>query len=187
MDLPGNDPRTRQFVTTVGLITTKDRLGDNIMACEWTHHVSYSPSLIAVCIRAGKLTAENIESSKEFGVNIATADQNWVASLAGNTSGHLVDKIAVLKEMDVEFYPAKTINVLMIKGAVINAECRLVQKVDIGDHPILIGEVQEISSTDKLPLLYQQGKYWNLGSHIEKPSQAFRDKMAELIEKHHQL
>ena len=184
MNLPGNDPRTRKLVTTVGLITTRGRLGDNVMACEWTHHVSYSPSLISVCIRTGKLSAENIEQTKEFGVNIAAADQNWIASIAGNQSGRLVDKIAVLKELGVEFYPAKTINVLMIKDSSITIECTLVQKVDIGDHPILIGEVREISATDKPPLLYQQGKYWNLGPHLEKPSQEFRDKIAASVEQH---
>lgn len=184
MNLPSNDPNTRKFVTTVGLITTRGPLGDNVMACEWTHHISYAPSLIAVCIRAGKLSEENIESSKEFGVNITAANQNWVASIAGNNSGYLVDKISVLKDLGVEFYPAKTINVLMINGAVINAECTLVQKVDVGDHPILIGEVQKISATDNPPLLYHQGTYWNLGTHIEKPPQAFRDNIATLIEQH---
>lgn len=184
MNLPPNDPNTRKFVTTVGLVTTRGPLGDNVMACEWTHHISYSPSLIAVCIRAGKLTAENIEQSKEFGVNLASVNQNWVASLAGNTSGHVVDKIAALRELGVEFYQAKTINVLMIKDAAMNVECKFIQKVDIGDHPILIGEVHEIFSSDAEPILYHEGKYWKLGEHIEKPPQEFRDKIAALIEKH---
>jgi flavin reductase (DIM6/NTAB) family NADH-FMN oxidoreductase RutF len=47
MDLLWNDRRTRQFVTNVGLITSDGPLGPNIMAAEWTHHISYSPSLIA--------------------------------------------------------------------------------------------------------------------------------------------
>jgi flavin reductase (DIM6/NTAB) family NADH-FMN oxidoreductase RutF len=48
MDLQWNDRRTRQFLTNVGLITTNGPLGPDIMAAEWTHHISYSPSLISV-------------------------------------------------------------------------------------------------------------------------------------------
>ena len=72
MDLQWNDRRTRQFLTNVGLITTNGPLGPDIMAAEWTHHISYSPSLISVNIRGHDATARNIETSKEFGVNIAS-------------------------------------------------------------------------------------------------------------------
>ena len=48
MDLTWNDRRTRQFLTNLGLITCDGPYGPNVMAAEWTHHISYSPSLIAV-------------------------------------------------------------------------------------------------------------------------------------------
>ena len=70
MDLSWNDRRTRQFVTNVGLITSDGPLGPNIMAAEWIHHISYSPSLVAANIRGHDATAQNINESKEFGVNI---------------------------------------------------------------------------------------------------------------------
>jgi flavin reductase (DIM6/NTAB) family NADH-FMN oxidoreductase RutF len=46
------------------------------MAPEWTHHIAYSPSLIAGNLRGNDATAENIIESKEFGVNIAAEDHN---------------------------------------------------------------------------------------------------------------
>jgi flavin reductase (DIM6/NTAB) family NADH-FMN oxidoreductase RutF len=115
MDLLWNDKRTRQFVTNIGLITTAGPLGRNIMAAEWTHHISYSPSLIAVNIRGHDATAENIRESKEFGVNIAAEDQNLLCSVAGRYTGRYVDKISVLEENGIaEFYNAKHIKVLMV-------------------------------------------------------------------------
>jgi flavin reductase (DIM6/NTAB) family NADH-FMN oxidoreductase RutF len=45
-------------------------------AAEWTHHISYSSSLIAFNVRGHDATAENIQSSKEFGISIAGEDQN---------------------------------------------------------------------------------------------------------------
>ena len=69
MELSWNDRRTRQFLTNVGLITTDGPYGPNVMAAEWTHHISYSPSLIAINVRGDDATAANIDRSKEFGVN----------------------------------------------------------------------------------------------------------------------
>ena len=50
MDIKYGGPEARRFITNVGLITSNGPLGHNIMACEWTHQVSYSPGLITVCI-----------------------------------------------------------------------------------------------------------------------------------------
>lgn len=68
MHLQWNDRRTRQFITNVGLITSDGPYGPDVMAAEWTHHISYSPSLIAVNIRGQDATAHNIIESKEFGI-----------------------------------------------------------------------------------------------------------------------
>ena len=45
MDTQWNDRRTRQFVTNVGLITSDGPYGADVMAAEWTHHMSYVVSL----------------------------------------------------------------------------------------------------------------------------------------------
>ena len=39
-----------KFATTIGLITSSGSSGPNIMAYEWTHHLSYKPGLIAVSL-----------------------------------------------------------------------------------------------------------------------------------------
>ena len=79
MELSWNDRRTRQFLTNVGLITTDGPYGPNVIAAEWTHHVSYSPSLIAINVRSDDATAENINQSKEFGVNLALKTKIYYA------------------------------------------------------------------------------------------------------------
>ena len=51
----------------------------------------------------------------------------------------------------------------MIRGAAMNAECKLVKREDIGDHVMFIGEVTEISTDENIkPLVYHNGKYWKL-------------------------
>lgn len=175
---------TEKFVTNVGLITSNGPYGHNVMACEWTHQLSYDPFLIAVCIRPHKATFLNIKETKVFGVNIASTDQHWVASIAGNNSGKTVDKIQVLKELGVTFYPAGSIDVLMIKGAAMTAECRLVQLVDIGDHPLLIGQAVSVTDHESKPLLYHQGKYFDLGKRLQKPDSQTLVHFEDVIKKY---
>jgi len=183
MDLPWGDDRTRKFVTNVGLITSNGLHGHNVMAVEWTNHVSYSPGLIAIHLGRGKTTGENIESSKAFGVSLAASDQNVVSSVAGGYSGRDVDKVAILKELGVEFSNGKKVDVLLVEGAAMQAECKLVKSLEIGDHKMYVGEVQEATSTDKLPLILSQGKYWTFGEQVKKP-EGINDKVADLAEKH---
>jgi len=183
MDLPWGDERSVQFVTNVGLITSEGQYGSNIMACEWTHHISYSPGLIAVCIHARDATAENIKETKEFGVNICSTEQSVMSSVSGTNTGKSVDKIKVLEELGFKFYKAKKIKTLMVKDAVINVECKLFKEILLGDHIMFIGEVVEASlNKNKDPLVYHKGKYWNVGKIIEKPPEKELEKIRKLVE-----
>jgi len=182
MDLAWGDPRTGKFVTNIGLITSSGPHGDNIMAAEWTHYVSYAPGLIMVNIGPRKATLENILKSKEFGVSIAADDQNVVASVAGGSSGRDTNKISALKRLGTKFYKAKKIDVLMVEGAAMNAECRLVESRPLGDHVMIVGEVVEISAGKKEPLVYSDGIYLHKGKPVAKPTQVEREKINEVVQ-----
>ncbi|MFQ5985959.1 MAG: flavin reductase [Thermoplasmata archaeon] len=145
----------RQFTTGVSLVTTRGRGGDNVMAAEWTFHVSYEPFLIAVHIRPGKATYEAIEESREFGVNLVPEDLVNAMSFAGHFTGRETDKIS----SDLfETYPAEKIEAPLIRGALLNAECRVVQKVPMGDHTAFVGEVVAFSvDGSKGPVVLHKG------------------------------
>ncbi len=152
-----------KFITNVGLITSNGRWGHNVMAAEWTHHISYSPGLVAVNIGPEDATTDNIMGSKEFGVNLAAENQNVLSSVSGRSTGKEVDKIAVLKELGFEFYKARKIDVLMIKGSALNAECKVVKHEEAGDHTMFVGEVVELLVDENIrPLAYHDGKYWKM-------------------------
>ena len=94
------------------------------MTCEWTHHLSYDPGLVAVSIGHTKTIVENIRALKEFAVNLCVSDQSILSSVAGGYSGSKYDKISALKELGFQFYDAKKIKTLMVKGASLNMECK---------------------------------------------------------------
>ncbi len=184
MKLPWNDPHSNKFATTIGLITSKGSLGQNIMACEWTHHISYDPGLIAISLGPSKATVKNIRTSKEFGVNICSTDQSILSSIAGGYSGYHYNKIGILEELGFQFYNAIEINTLMVKGASLNVECKLFSEVAFGDHIMFVGEALNASySQEKQSLIYHDGKYWSMQSLL-KPSQEERERILKIVEKY---
>src|SRR5512136_2907530 len=112
----------RAFTTTCALITTDGPRGPNVMAAEWTFNVSYRPFLILVAIDPANATHDIILESKEFGVNLVSEDQTAAMAFAGHFSKAEVDKLSSER---FETYPGQTIHAPMIRGALLNAECRL--------------------------------------------------------------
>lgn len=174
-----------QFSTNVGLITTTGKEGDNIMAAAWSYQVSYDPGLIAVCIGPGKVTLDNIEKSKEFGVSLASEEQNGYAHVAGSNSSKDIDKISALKALGCKFVQGKKIKPLLIKDSALAVECKLSKKMVLGDHVMLIGEVVNVHNEGdgKNPLLYKAGKFFKIGNRIEKPGKEELELTKKVIEK----
>jgi len=182
MDLPWGSEISNKFITNVGLITSNGPNGNNIMAAEWTHHISYNPGLIAVCIHPVDATTENIEKTKEFGVNLCSIGQSSLSSISGGYTGKKHDKVKALEKLGFKFYKAKKINVLMVKEATANIECKLVKQFTLGDHIMFVGEAVESSSSDIQPLTYHGGKYWILNTNINKQSEKEREKITKILE-----
>lgn len=173
-----------KFVSNVGLVTTDGADGPNIMACAWAYVVSYSPGLIAVFINPNHATASNISKSKEFGISICASDQATLSTVSGGNSARKVDKIKVLEELGFKFTKAKKIKCLMVSDAAANFECKLVKEIPFEEHIMFVGSVVEASVSDKAPIIYSGGKYWNFGANVEKPSKEVFDKIRKTVEKH---
>jgi flavin reductase (DIM6/NTAB) family NADH-FMN oxidoreductase RutF len=157
----------RYFATTVGLITTNGSKGRNVLAAEWTMHVSYEPMLIAVFVHESP-TYQNMQEAQAFGVNIASDKQAELVNIAGGYSGTEVDKLGIPGVF--ETYDGKHIDVPMIKGCALNAECKVVSIEKVGDHIMVVGEaVSATFDEKKFPLIYTRGNYRKL-SRTKIPS-----------------
>jgi flavin reductase (DIM6/NTAB) family NADH-FMN oxidoreductase RutF len=150
----------RYFATTVGLITTKGGKGRNVMAAEWTMHVSYEPMLIAVFVHDSP-TYRNMQETNVFGVNIASDKQAELVNISGGYSGTEIDKLGIPGTF--ETYDGKHIDVPLIKGCVLNAECRVTSIEKVGDHIMVVGEALSAKFDEKkFPLIYTRGNYRKL-------------------------
>ena len=151
----------RYFATTVGLITTKgSKHGQNVMAAEWTMHIAYEPMLIAVFVHESP-TYWNIEETRVFGVNIASDDQAELVNIAGGYSGTEIDKLSIPGTFAT--YKARHIDIPMIKGCALSAECKVIATQKIGDHIMVVGEAVSAKFDEtKFPLIYTRGNYRKL-------------------------
>ncbi len=155
----------RAFTTTCALITVNGPRGPNIMAAEWTFNVSYHPFLIAVHVDKANVTHDEILAAGEFGVNLVSENQGAQIRFAGHFSKAETDK---LSSEVFETYAAGRIKAPMIRGALLNAECRLVQHFPLGDHTAFIGEVLAFSvDAGKRPLILHHGSH-RLGEKIAR-------------------
>ncbi len=162
---------SRNLITSVALITSIGKNGPNVMSAEWTFQVSYRPMRLITLIHRGDATHDNILETREFGVNFASDDQAALASLAGAYTGKEVNK---LSSQLFKTHPAKRIRAPMVSGCFLNAECRLLETFETGDHTLFLGEVLEITSDpNKSPLLYSQRRYWQKGPQLPKKPLAY--------------
>jgi len=155
----------RAFTTSCALITTDGPQGPNVMAAEWTFNVSYNPFLILVAIDPGNRTHDMILEAKEFGVNLVSEEQIAAMGFAGHYSKTDTDK---LSSEAFTTYPATRIRAPLVRGALLNAECRLVAHYPMGDHTAFLGEVLEFSvDPEKAPVVLHHGSH-RLGERIAR-------------------
>jgi flavin reductase (DIM6/NTAB) family NADH-FMN oxidoreductase RutF len=160
------DVAYRLFTTSVALVTTNGPRGPNVMAAEWTFNVSYEPFLILVSIEPGEATHEAIAETGEFGVNLLAEEQVVAMGFAGHFSKHDTDKLS--SEL-FETVPATRIRAPLLKGCLLTAECKLVQRVEMGDHTAFVGEVVAFTvDPRKRPVVLHRGAH-ALGARIPRP------------------
>jgi flavin reductase (DIM6/NTAB) family NADH-FMN oxidoreductase RutF len=185
MDMKHGSDEANMFFTNLSMITSRGKWGDNIMTAEWVHQASYSPAIVIINIHGHDATAENIIESGEFGINMASVEQAGIIAIPGHTSGKTVDKFGVLKELGVEFYKASKIDVQMVKGAVLNLECKVTKHEIVGDHTMFIGEVVAITmASDAKPLVFRAATgFFKTEERIPHVGPA-KEKLDALIAKH---
>ena len=155
-----------QTATTVAMVTTRSGDRENVMAVEWAMLVSMNPMRFVISIGPRAATHELLTETGEFGISFCSEQQAGLSHVSGSYSLNDVDKWQLA---DFPTYPAKTIDVPMIEGCPLNAECRVIATEALGDHAVFIGEALWARyDPDLKPLLYGAGKYWRIGEQIPK-------------------
>lgn len=141
-------PKTLLYPTPVLIIGSYDEAGrPNLMNAAWGGLCGSEPPAVAVSIRPGRQTHENIMKTGAFTVNIPSADHVKEADYVGLVSGHEVDKFA---RTGLTALRGDQVNAPLVAEFPLGLECRLLQTVEIGVHTQFIGEILDVKVDESL-------------------------------------
>jgi len=144
-----------RWATGVTIVTARD--GDQVhgMTVSAFTEVSLDPPLVLVCADKSANTLPLIEAGGVFAVNVLARDQDALS----NKFASKQDEWRRFEGLDTD--EGET-GAPLLRGAVSNLDCRVVAKHDHGDHIVVVGEVVEVRSFDREPLLYFGGRYGSI-------------------------
>lgn len=143
------------FMTGVTVVTAISETGEKVgfTANSFTS-VSVEPPLLLVC-PSNKLSSFDVfNNCNHFVVNILAEDQQDVSNtFAGGKGDRFAD---ITWRSDAHGCP-------IIEGAVAHFSCTTFSNIPAGDHILLVGEVIDFDTNEKLGLGYAKGGYFSLG------------------------
>jgi flavin reductase (DIM6/NTAB) family NADH-FMN oxidoreductase RutF len=140
-----------KFATGVTVITTELEGEVHGMTANAFMSVSLDPKLVVISIGEKAQMLEKIKLSKKFAVNILAAEQQELSMVfAGQTQER--------KEISFE----RLSDTPVLKGAIAQLVCKVVNEHIEGDHTMFIGKVVELQLEENDPLLFFNGQYRSL-------------------------
>ncbi|MCX4824003.1 flavin reductase family protein [Streptomyces sp. NBC_01142] len=123
--------------------------------------VSLDPPLVLVSLRNGSRMDDLLAEQPLWGVSVLSESQRHIAgrfSMKGRVSDRLLFE-------DIPYTRGEVSGALLVRGALATLECRTEQRMEAGDHTLVIGRVLNVDlpSGDGGPLTYFQGRYRQLG------------------------
>ncbi|MFF3454414.1 flavin reductase family protein [Streptomyces sp. NPDC002730] len=123
--------------------------------------VSLDPPLVLVSLRNGSRMDDLLAEQPLWGVSVLSESQRHIAgrfAMKGRVSDRLLFE-------DIPYTRGEVCGSLLVRGALATLECRTEQRIEAGDHMLVIGRVLKagLESSDGGPLTYFKGRYHQLG------------------------
>jgi len=139
------------YPTGVTIVTTIDHEGNPVgLTVNSFASVSLDPLLILWSIDHKVSTLEAFTDGESFAVHVLAGDQQ---ELCKTFSSKNIDRFSLCNWSTSEH------NLPIIDGAFAVLQCKTFNKVEAGDHTILIGEVIDIQIEKKEPMLYHRRRF----------------------------
>jgi len=152
-----------QFTTGVAITTVLDASGSPYgMTVNSFTSVSLDPPLVLVCIDRKARILEHFLATEFFAINILRESQQ---ALSVRFARPGEDRFG-----SVQWYAGDT-GAPLIPNSLATRECAVFQRLESGDHTILIGEVVSAIRHEGRPLVYFSSGYQNL----ERPAAEIED------------
>lgn len=137
-------------VTVVTIPHAGDPAGVRGITANAFMSVSLEPPLVLVSIGKKARAHEPLLTAQRYGVSILGQDQ---AALSNHFAGFDDSAVPSFTELD---------GLAVLEGALAQLVCRVVNRVEAGDHTLFIGQVEALTTAEGSPLLYFRGRYGEL-------------------------
>jgi flavin reductase (DIM6/NTAB) family NADH-FMN oxidoreductase RutF len=112
--------------------------------------VSLEPPIVLWSLQKTSPSLSAFDACGRFVINVLTLDQ---IELSRRFASAIPDKFnGVDYQSGIEDLP-------VIQGCAAHFQCKTIQRLDIGDHIVYLGQVEAYAHQDRAPLLYVQGHY----------------------------
>lgn len=139
------------FVTGVTVVTTRDEDGlPRGMTANSFTSVSLDPPLLLVCIGKAASSFSAFSSAESFAVNVLHDRQREAASVFASKSASKFDTIA---------HSVVHTGAPVLSDSLTWFDCTVHDRIDAGDHVILIGQVRAFGTSPAAPLGFCRGRY----------------------------
>lgn len=142
------------FATGVTVITTIDQEGlPRGMTANSFTSVSLDPPLLLVCVGKGAASYQAFSEGASFAVNVLHEEQLEVSNKFASKA---TDKFESVRHDKVHT------GAPILTDSLTWFDCTTHNRVDAGDHIVLIGQIQAFGTSPKSPLCFNRGSYANL-------------------------
>ena len=148
-----------RFATGVTVVTTN--VGGRLhgMTASAVCSLSLDPLQLLVCVDRQSNCFGQMQQAEVFGISILAADQEEISNLFARTTAPTEGSL-----LGVD-YRLGSLGAPLVEGALAHLECRIAERLDGGDHIIVIGDVVAGAKVrDAEPLLFFGGRYARLGA-----------------------
>ena len=148
-----------QFATGVTVVTTN--VGGRLhgMTANAVCSLSLEPLQLLVCVDRESNCYRQMQRAEAFGLSILASDQEEISNVFARTTEPTENSL-----LGVE-YRLGSLGQPLIADALAHLECRLADRLDGGDHIIVIGDVVAGERLrDAEPLLFHGGRYARLAA-----------------------
>lgn len=146
------------YPTGVTVVTTLDAVGEPVgLTVNSFASVSLDPLLILWSIDHQSSSLEAFQSTESFAVHILASDQADLCKLFASRG---LDRFS---QCD---WTLSANQLPILSGVAGVLQCKVFNRIEAGDHTLLIGKVIDIEKTEKDPLLYHRGKMTALPGNV---------------------
>ena len=143
-----------QFTTGVAIATVLDPSGSpHGMTVNSFTSVSLEPPLVLICIDHKARVNAHFRTCESFAINILRESQRELSERFARPGEDRFES--------VEWYPGET-RAPLVADALAHLECAVHERLDSGDHTVVIGEVVRAVRHEGRPLIYFSSGYRSL-------------------------